>query len=113
MLLRGGWGYAWIPNGMGSVDRQNLMKTALHSFQFFGLCFMMGKMKYRKSAFFGPLKQNRKSIGHEGRVTVLGVICPFLYATFRPKRVNNEKMSPLFAHPTVRTDPYTGKNLPI
>ena len=49
----------------------------------------------------------------EGRVTVLGVICPFLYATFRLKRVNNEKIWALFTHRTVRTDPYIGKNLPI
>ncbi len=34
-----------------------------------------------------PMNQNR-----QGRITVLGVVCPFLYATFRLKRVNNEKM---------------------
>ena len=33
---------------------------------------------------------------YQGWVTVLGVICPFLYKTFRLKRVNNEK---IWAHP--------------
>ncbi len=28
----------------------------------------------------------------QGWVTELGVICPFLYTTFRLKRVNNEKI---------------------
>ena len=53
----------------------------------------------------------------QGRVMVSGVICPFLYATFRVNRVNNEKiwllMGSLFAHGTLRTHPYIGKNLPF
>ncbi len=32
------------------------------------------------------------SVGDKGQVTVSGVICPFPYATFRLKRVNNEKI---------------------
>ena len=54
-----------------------------------------------------------KRMSAQGRVMVSGVICPFLYATFRLKRVNNEKIWLLFTHGTVRTDPYIGKNPPI